>query len=197
MRLLICAVLAALVLTGCSSGDDDPEADIAPTADPSPTELFEPAPAEPSQSEEPFAPNLGDTALTVGEMRDGRDVNTTLLDVKFPLPPESEFSAPEPGQSYMGLRINQCLSEDYDGEPAYSSHPDEWSAVTRSGVEYSGGTLSDQDWPAPKFPELVEMIPGRCLKGWIVLQVPAKLRFQSLLWRPGRASAAAEWIPRG
>lgn len=188
--------LAALLLFTASCSSDD-SSDSSPTQKPSPTKLFEPEP-EPTESVDPFAANLGETALTIGDTRDGREVDTTLHEIQFPLvDPNNEYRVPAEGNDFLGLRITQCLDEKAKpttDSPATATYNGDWSAVARSGVEYSGDGSSWDDWPSPKFPEFQGMIPGRCMKGWIQLEVPKGLRFTSILWRP-EGTPTAEWLP--
>jgi hypothetical protein len=176
--------VATLVLAGCGgdgdSGDKKAAPDKATTAKPTPTE-----------TPDPFAANLGDRALTVGQTRDGQDVHTTLQKVKYPYPP-GEFRKPQKGNDFVGLRLEQCVDDDAATEDGLSTYNGEFAVVTTSGEEYSGSGSSWDDWPAPKFPETVGTVAGRCLKGWIALEVPKGTEFTSVMWRP-EGTPVAEW----
>lgn len=184
------ATLALLLLVAGCAGEPgepgEPRAEATETTAPvSESESPEP------DSAQPFAPNLGDTALRIGETREGSEVHTTLHEIKYPYPP-GRYREPEEGYDFVGLRLEQCLSSEA-AEPLQSTYDGEWSAVVESGEEYGGTGLSWSDWPEPKFPEIVQAIPGRCLKGWIALQVPRGTEIETLLWRPG-GIPVAEWI---
>ncbi len=182
---LVGAVVAFPV--GLSMGGDSAEKADAPRRA---------LPTEPPTTEpvDEFAANLGDRALKVGETRDGKDVHTTLHEVKYPYPP-AEYRRPDDGNVFLGLRIEQCLDSDAT-DPGQSTYNGEWAAVAKSGDEYGGSGMSWNDWPEPKFPETVGTIPGRCIKGWISLQVPKDTDFTSIIWRP-EGTPVAEWIASG
>lgn len=141
-------------------------------------------------------PNVGDRALRVGEPRRGAGATTTLQEIRFPYPPGG-FNTPQQGNSFLGLRLRQCVTEGYDpatgGGDVFSTFNGEWYAVSPSGEQTTGG-LSDIAWPRPKFPEQVVINPGDCLKGWITIEVPAGYKIEKMLWRSGQLSIA-EWLP--
>lgn len=170
-----------LLLAACASSSERAE-DINSSSTPTQPET--------TASADPYAPNLGALALEVGERRDGRDVHTTLHEIRYPYPP-GEFRKPDAGNVFVGLRIEQCLDSD-PSEVPQSTYNGEWSVVTESGEEFGGSGSSWTDWPSPKFPELVGAIPGRCLKGWISLQVPKGTTLDSIMFRPG-GDPVAEW----
>jgi hypothetical protein len=173
---------------GLTVGGGDESVKPAVARSPIPTE------SPSAEADALFAPNLGDRALKIGQTRDGEDVHTTLAEVKYPYP-SAESRQPEEGNVFVGLRIEQCVDDDAagDGDTTYNS---EWSAVTEGGEEYGGSGSSWNDWPSPKFPESVSSVPGRCVKGWISLQVPKGTQFTSIIWRPG-GDTVAEWIAAG
>lgn len=191
-------IVTTLLLVGCNSSDEpDNESNQSPTAEPSPTALFELSP-EPPESADPYAPNIGETSLTLGQSRNGQAVDTTLHEVRFPMPPDVYREA-SPGNEWFGLRLTQCLDDDADAATAaetFSTHNGDFSVVTPRGNEYSGDGSSWTDWPTPKFPETKTLIPGRCIKGWLALEVPVGLKVQSIVWRPG-GHTTAEWMPKG
>jgi hypothetical protein len=201
MRLLV-AALSLLALAGCSSGSNSAEsaapATVTVTASQSPADppALTPSPT-PSEEADPYAPNVGDQALTIGETRVGRDIRTTLAEVRYPYPPGT-YRQPEAGNDFVGLRIRQCLrngADMSDGE-LYSTYNGEWSAATKRGNQVAGGGSSWNDWPAPKFPEYVTMNPGDCLQGWIAFEVPRGTAITKFIWRPDGVTTA-EWRPVG
>lgn len=183
---LLGAVIAFPI--GLTIGGGDEPAKTATARSPIPTESPTVEPAD------QYEANLGERALQVGETRDGMDVHTTLAEVKYPYPP-GEFRQSDEGNVFLGLRIEQCVDDDADGE-SETTYNSEWSAVTESGEEYGGSGSSWNDWPSPKFPETVGAVPGRCVKGWIALQVPKGTEFTSIMWRPG-GDPVAEWLAAG
>jgi hypothetical protein len=189
IRTALISTLAAatLVLAGCGGGDDSDDKkadpDKATTAKPTPTETVD-----------PFAANLGDRALSVGQTRDGQDVHTTLQKVKYPYPAEPDiYREPKKGNDFVGLRIEQCVDDDATvDESSPSTYNGEFAAVTASGDEYAGSGEYWDDWPAPKFPESKGLVAGRCLKGWLALEVPKGTEFSTVIWRP-EGTPVAEW----
>lgn len=174
-RASVASALAILLLSvaGCGGSEGDDTA------------------SESGESSDPYAPNLDDRALEVGEARRGEDVDTTLKAVKLPYPPE-EYREPDNGNIFIGVELEQCTNEDAEGSGT-ATFNGEWSAITASGEEYTGDGSYWNDWPAPKYPENTDLVPGRCLKGWIAWQVPEDTEFEKVLWRPAGTSVA-EWM---
>ncbi|GAA1914247.1 hypothetical protein GCM10009737_14460 [Nocardioides lentus] len=178
----------ALLLAGCG-GDTDGQAEERPATSPmEPSDSASSAEAE----EDPFAPNVGDRALSFGETRDGMSIDMTLEKVRYPYPPAAYREPFTPGNVYVGLRLEQCMTE--DTPDAYSSYSGEWSVVTPGGQEYGGSGSSYDDFPTPKFPENVTLTTDRCLKGWIVTEVPEGTKIASIVYRP-LGETVAEWLP--
>ncbi|WP_133059106.1 MULTISPECIES: hypothetical protein [unclassified Nocardioides] len=198
-RGLVLAIAAVLLLSGCANNSGDPNA--TPTATVTVTEtapLIEPEPEPtPTEAADTYAPNIGDRALTVGDTRVGRDVLTTLTSVKYPYPP-AYAREPDPGNDFVGLELEQCFGKDVETDPdfpAQTTYNSEWVALDPQGYEYGGDGSSWNDWPTPKFPELVTMNSGRCYKGWIAIQAPKGTRIASVIWRPD-GTETAEWLPK-
>lgn len=205
MRSLVSVVVLVLLAAGCSSdGDSDSGGEPAPAVTVTqtvevPTPTSDPTEAqEPTESEDPFAPNVGDRALKVGEPRVGSATTTTLLEVRDPYP--SEYARePDAGNRFVGIRVSQCVSEDFDPSvdgDIYSTYSGEWFMVTSDNDEYPGGSGSNWiDFPTPKFPESATINPGSCVKGWISMQAKERLQFEKLVWRPA-GTTTAEWFLR-
>lgn len=197
-RGLVCVCATALLLVGCSNDSGGPSA--APTATVTVTEtpsVVEPE-VEPTPTDEadPFAPNIGDRALKIGETRVGQAVRTTLKSVKYPYPPDYARE-PDAGNDFVGLELEQCFGKDAEVDPEYpntTTYNGDWVVLDPEGYEYGGDGSSWSDWPAPKFPESVTLNPGRCYKGWVSLQAPRGTKIASVVWRPG-GTETAEWIP--
>lgn len=158
-------------------------------AEPFKSESDEPEPAQ----ADPFAPNIGDRSLKVGQPRKGRAIRTTLEDVRYPYP-QTASRVPDEGNVWLGLRIEQCLADDEEVDTAdVTTYNGEWAALTTQGTEYAGSGSSWSDWPSPKFPETVGLIAGRCNSGWLALEVPDGTKISSIMWRP-QGQPTAEWI---
>lgn len=185
------AATALLTLTGCAGGESEP----APGAESGASAEAAPEPTEAPSSEAP-APNLGERALRLGEPREGSLITTTLLEFRQPYPPGT-YRRPDAGHEWAGLRIEQCLKGDADPAGLLTSGTGDWAALTRDGEEFTGATHTWVDWPAPRFPDLTGMIPGRCSKGWIALQVPEGTKFDRILWRAEGVTPIAEWLVEG
>lgn len=198
--LLLVAAATALtsMLAACGSSDGDARATatvtVTETVTPEAVETSTPeASASTTESENPFTPNIGDSALAVGETRVGTDFRTTVHEVVVPYPP-GQYREPAKGNDFLGIRIEQCLDEDVT-ERRKSTMAFEWAAVTPEGSEYSTSGSSWTDWPAPRFPEDVQMIPGRCNNGWIAWEVPEGTKVASILYRDfNSGTAVAEWL---
>ena len=193
-RLVRLAGVAAVcgVLAGCGAGSGEPSATVtqtvtaAPSSDPT-------AADEPTEQVDPYAPNVGDRSLQVGQARRGEDVSTTLLEVRDPYPP-AQYRTPAAGAHFFGLRIAQCLAEDATSRRAtYSSYNGEFYVKTMTNDQYQGDGSSYGDFPSPKFPETVTLNPGDCLKGWLTLEIPDEAAEPTtVIFRPG-GKTVAEW----
>jgi hypothetical protein len=201
MRLgLVGSGVLMVLLSGCTSVDSEaPEA--TPTATVTVTEtasVIEPEPEPtPSEDDDPYAPNVGDRALRIGDTRVGEAVRTTLKSVKYPYPPDYARE-PDAGNDFVGLEIEQCFNRDAQVDSEYpdtTTYNGDWVVLSPKGFEFGGDGSSWSDWPSPKFPETVTLNPGRCYKGWISLQVPKGTKIASLVWRPA-GTETAEWLPK-
>lgn len=190
MRIAIGIAALAFSLAACGGGDSGESAQATVTVTTTPTPFEESSPPETIDAD-PYAPNLGDRALKVGQKRVGKEVSTRLIEVKYPMAP-AEYRDPAKGNVFIGFRIEQCLNEGGSSENQ-TTYNGEWATVTASGEEYAGSGSSWTDWPAPKFPETVFMIPGRCSKGWIASEIPKGTKFDRIVYRPD-GEPVAEWL---
>lgn len=191
---VLAASVVATAIAGCA-GDGDaaapgPKATVTVTETATPLEATDLPEESPPPSS--FEPNVGDLALSVGETREGTAFRTTLEEIRFPYPP-GQYREPESGNQFLGLRLEQCMRDsaeptDEYGEPLMSTYPGEWYAATPSGEQLTGGG-EWTDWPQPKFPTLVTMNPGECIKGWVTLEVHNGTKVAKIIWRPGRCQA--------
>jgi|GEM_PF-6630836 len=192
-------LFASAFLAGCGGGNDGPDANptatvsVTTTVTETPQTFESETPEITTESQTPNAPNVGDLALTVGETRVGQTIKTTLQEVKIPYPP-GQYRTPEAGNVFVGLRIEQCVDADGPADILSTSLFD-WSAVTPNGNEYKTGGSSWTDWPEPRFPDYVTMVPGRCVKGWLAFEVPQGTQVASVIWRPD-GTTTAEWLPK-
>ena len=128
---LLGVAAAASALSACS---EDSQSVDPSSPSVSSTTTLEPSPTEPAEDADPFAPNVGDRALRVGETRMGRDIRTTVLKVNYPLPKADFMVGPYRVKEYdrvdfVGLRIKQCLrpgAEVDAAAPVYSSYNGEF-----------------------------------------------------------------------
>lgn len=197
MRTLISVALLSLTLTACGGeGDASPGEPVTVTQTVEvPTPTADPTEAQTSDAEQ-FEPNVGEDALRVGDARVGRITTTTLLEVRDPYPP-AEYREPARGQRFVGLRVSQCVVDDYDGADGdiYATYNGEWVAVTADNDEYPGDGSNWSDWPTPKFPENATVPAGSCVKGWLTVEIPERLRYDKFVWRPA-GTTTAEWLTR-
>lgn len=172
-------VSLAILASGCGSDSTSPNGN-ASSPKPSPSAI------------DPAAPNVGERALKIGETREGISFETTLLKVRYPYPP-GEYREPETGKAFVGMRVRVCMKEEAEstGED-YSTYNGEWFAASSNGDQATSSSSWD-DWPAPKFPENVTMNPGECLRGWLSIEIPKKMKVAKIVYRPG-GETVAEWI---
>lgn len=195
--LLVCLALAPL-LVACGGGSRAHSSSSAPpsaavTTPAANTTTLTPEP-DPTPTVTPFAPNVGDRALRVGQRRQGRDFVTTLQEIRYPYPP-AEYRDPKDGDVFVGLRVKQCYRKTSKPvDDAYSTYNGEWYVATPSGDQYPGNGESWSDWPSPKFPENVTLNPGDCLHGWLDVEVPEGIRIKKIVWR-SEGETTAEWLP--
>lgn len=140
----------------------------------------------------------GALGLELGDTQDGSLFDTTLLEVKFPYPPADSRTPDDPKNVWLGLLVEQCMDKgvkaDPDDDTQLTTGNSDWAAIVTDGYEYAGTGSSWSDWPSPKFPETERMIPGRCSKGWIALEVPKTAKIKAIQYRPWDESVS-EWVP--
>jgi hypothetical protein len=129
--------------------------------------------------------------LRVGQTHHGDGVSTTLRVVDYPYTGD-ETRRPDSGKSFIGLDVKTCL--DKEASPHTSTRNSEWSLVTRDGARYAGDDSSSwADWPRPKYPEDVSLVPGQCKHGWLLVQVPEDEQFTAVVYHP-EGKTAARWV---
>lgn len=170
-----------LLVAGCGS---DRAATTEDTASPSPSE-------SPSKSAETPTNNVGDNALQVGQWREGSDIRSQVQKVIQPAktqPPDFLSGADRDGAL---LQIRMC-SRPKTSEPAPIGSYN-WYAYDADGGEYTPNSSSWENWPPqPQFPSEVNLGPGRCATGWILLSVPRDTKLALVSLGQG-ADAVAEW----
>ncbi len=98
MKTSAAIIVGAVVLglSGCG-GSDSSSAAAAPQTPVTPTTTLTAShSADPTPSAAP--PNVGSSALRVGDTREGMSATMTLEEIKYPLPP-AQYRAPQPGHS--------------------------------------------------------------------------------------------------
>lgn len=197
MKVLAAAAIAAttMVLAGCGGGDSGEEGAGSEASSPSASPSSEAPSDEPTESEEPedpFAPNVGNRALQVGQARKGEEVVTTLLEVtpSYESSPETMRFA-EAGMEWLAIRVRTCVRRNATHQNTSASTP-QWAAVMKGGTEYRSDSYFS-DWPTPAYPDTVVVQPGRCVEGWMALEVPKGSKPRYLAWRPDYLSTVAEW----
>jgi hypothetical protein len=196
---------AASLMTGCGGGDNEAGAPTATvtvtetvTADPEPTD--EPT-EDATTSETPTAeatptaqePNTGDRALKVGQWREGTNLRTRITEFTQPA------SAPKP--SYLAgdtdgdgaiANVEMCVRP--GGEPAKGDIYDLFLGYDASGGQYTQSSSTWGEWPPlPQLPSEVNIAPGKCLSGWVLLSAPKNTKFLTVDMSDGEGGSIAEW----
>jgi hypothetical protein len=196
MRATAVALIALLLTASCggeAAPGDAATATEQTTQEPAAPGLIEPSAEQPSEASSKFAPNVGDTALVIGETRRGMDYTTKLATYRYPYPPKL-YREPKRRYEYFGIKLRQCMRPSATAtEEAYSTYNGEWYIEDDKGGQFTS-SMSYNDWPVPKFPETVTMTPGDCLKGWITVEVPRGTKVQKIIYRPA-GETLAEWLP--
>lgn len=190
------ALLAAstlVTLAGCSSGSDSasPEPVVvtktvaassgSPSASPSPT-----------SSVEPYAPNVGKTALRVGETRQGSGLTTRVIQVRRPMTSGNPYIKPDdPSQEWLGVMARQC-ARDTNKRPTPIGW-DEFSGTDRFGSNYPAGNSTWEGFPSPQFPLVGKLSPGQCAAGWVLIPVGKNSKITSVLMGGYGEPPAAQW----
>ncbi|WKN47109.1 hypothetical protein [Nocardioides sp. Arc9.136] len=191
-KLLASTMLAAVALTACGGSDSYTESSGTAT---SPASSEPPAPESQAASptREPFAPDTGEYALEVGETRRGSVMSTTVLEIRDPYPPEYG-SQPEPGARFIGVRLRTCVDKGavLDDFGVQSAYADDFVVADARNNTWPSVGLSMSDFPLPRYPDLRELGPGDCVKGWLALQTPTKVKPVLLQYVPA-GDHVADW----
>lgn len=190
-RSLVMAASIALVVAGCG-GDTKPSAAEETSESPSVSTSVEATPSEsptPEEKVDPYAPNIGDRALNVGEPRRGKGVITTVLEVKQPYPP-ALYREPNPGKVWLGIRAKTCVKSNQT--QTLQVFWGEWAAVDGNFGTYPGSSTSWDDFPVPQYPSYGEVNPGECVQGWLLVDLPRGKKVKKIVYRPG-GQTIAEW----
>ena len=180
----VATLTCLLLLTACGGS---PEA-TKTTPTPSPESVA----ASPSPSGVP--PNVGETALQVGEWREGSGMRSRVIKVVQP----SKVKLPsymDGGESdAMGalVKVQECVRP--DAPQPFTVAVEDWFASDKDGGQYVPSSSRWDDWPPlPQFPWIGKKIrPGACALGWVLLQAPrnTKIVSVSLIGDP----VSAEWL---
>lgn len=172
-------VMAAFLLplvAACSeaSPEAEPSDPVTVTVTPwmpTPTPVDVESPEEPSAAPTgPVQPNVGSSALKVGEWREGLQARTIVTQVKKP----GEVKAPtyleaSEVEDTLLVMAKTCVRDGAD--PQFVS-PSDFVALDQDSGEYGPAGITWTDWPPrPQYPTR-EVRPGQCVKGWSLLAVP-------------------------
>ncbi len=147
LRLLAGTAVAAALLSGCgldAFSSDEPALE-----------------APPSDADDPYP-----DALAVGETYEG-DVRTTVIAIARGGAP----AWPNAGEGYDWLwaNVRTCV-------PASGSATEigwyQWAAAASDGGWFSADLDYDSDRPTNQLPQLVELAPGDCREGRVLIPVP-------------------------
>ena len=183
----IVACLAVVVAAGCGGGGSaSPDSTARPSTK-----------GEPSPSATPQAPNVGQTALRLGETRHGLGVDTTVFEVVQPAKAPASVKPSVKSDEWITMRVKQCAHSDYKG-PAFHVVWAAFAGLDRARQGYKPVRFSSDRWPPkPQFPEGLQLPAGRCAAGWILFEVAKGQRFSGVAVvsndRNGKTSIAAEW----
>jgi hypothetical protein len=123
MRATAVALIALLLTASCggeAAPGDAATATEQTTQEPAAPGLIEPSAEQPSEASSKFAPNVGDTALVIGETRRGMDYTTKLATYRYPYPPKL-YREPKRRYEYFGIKLRQCMRPSATAtEEAYS-----------------------------------------------------------------------------
>lgn len=194
------AALAALPLlvslTACG-GDDKPTATETVTVSASPTATVDAPEVDASATAPNVAPNVGDTALAVGQWREGSDVRTRVIKVNQPghggMP---DYLSGDDSATGATVLVRSCVRKEAAKAGVFSTYG--WSVEDARGAAYEQASSSWEVWPPlPQFPVTERTIrPGKCVEGWILLPTPADTLVTTVVMGDGEGSAIAEWNVR-
>lgn len=175
------AFALATVLAGCGGAAEEPVTTSA-TLDPTSA-----APASSPPTASPSASPNQDDMLAIGKTFtfENNTMTTTVLRYKQPISEDG----PD-GATLGGLEVRTCNLASASKTQQVSVGP--WS------LEWTDGTTTNTKWSgvvSAEYPfDLKSLKPGRCVKGWIVFEVPAKSKPSVAVYEgEGNRGQPAEW----
>jgi hypothetical protein len=201
LRSVVLVVALPLAVAGCGGADKSPKAaDPHPTPTTASTPSSAPEPTEtPSATASPSTPpaNVGDLALKVGQWREGLDVRTRVRALVQPSDtrPPSYLVGDSEAEGAIA-DVEMCVRKS-SPDPIEGSLYDYFNVYDKNGGQYSQASSSWDVWPPrPQWPnDDVKVMPGRCIRGWILFSVPHNVRVRSIA-NDGQDDATAEWLTR-
>lgn len=199
MRFTFLVPLLSVTLAACGGGGGQAQEEPASTASASPTPTASANASESptaSESVDPYAPNIGDRALKVGQAREGEGVVTRVTEYRgYMKHPSNPYIVPGKGNRWVGAKVEQCVRKSF-GQP--SEVVSIYFAVgDRSGGLYEAESSSWDDWPPlPQYPMIERQVqPGDCAVGWMLFQVPVATKVETVQFGDfyGDGSVIAEW----
>jgi len=172
-RLLAGAALASVLFTGCGVGDVlDDDADADPTI------------AEP---EDDSAGTEG--ALAIGETFEGA-ASTTVETI---LRGEGDDSWVPAGENFewLSATVRTCVSA---GGARTEAGWYQWAATGTDGGWYPADLDYDEPRPAEQYPRLVDLEPGECAEGRILIPVPSDAELLTLVNASQSGVAQGAWL---
>ena len=153
---------------------------ITTTAAPS-----EPEPTVATDSTGAAVPNIGDSALKVGETRHGTAIDTTVLKVKDDYR-DGSYQAPDGDARWFGVKAKVCVTAKLDeaNELWWSN----FEAGNAKGDSFLASSSSWDNFPSPQFPNGTDLQQG-CRQGWLLITVPKNAKVDRV-----RMGSVAEWI---
>ncbi|GGO86577.1 hypothetical protein GCM10011584_09230 [Nocardioides phosphati] len=183
MRKLIAALAVPLVMASACGGSEKPKA--------TPAHVTVTASASAAQTNEAAPPQVGDGALQIGQVRHGSGIDTTVMEVQIPLRGRPDYLADEP-DVFAGIRAKECAHA--DATESFDIGWSDFALVDPDGSSYPGASESWDDWPPkPHLPMVGTLGAGRCVQGWVLVELPAGAKVGRVaLGDPG--DPAAEWL---
>jgi len=191
LRLRALLVVPLLAVAACGGGGQ------SGAAAPGPTVVTTTASIAPTPTPSPFAPNVGDRALKVGQWREGEVVRTlvkSFTQTSDASPPS--FLVGESEAEGALAEIKMCVRKTAT-EPLKGQVYGLFNVYDKSGGQYSQASSSWDEWPPrPQWPNDVNLSPGRCVTGWILFSVPKSVRIAYVANDGDGSAASAEWKVR-
>lgn len=178
----VTALALAATLTGCG-GEEQPETTPA-AAVPTTATAAASTPA-PASSPTPAVLAVGDSTTFL----DGA-VTTTVLAYRQPAGSRGIPDPDRAGDTWGAIEVKVCTKPTSE---VISVSTALWVLTYADGAVLEPSGVSYSQLPQPRYPWADhEVRPGRCVRGWITYEVPAKLRPAYVQYQPD-GQAATEW----